>query len=536
MFDHLQGLIAGGGVDCGSTTGYVAPYALGSFCQVTTTSGIVNAGPQWFFVAPQFTSIINCPAKYSALLTCEPMGACCMPDESCQQATEDDCLNQFGGVSWLGAYTQCPGKAYQNVGAGGAFEDIRNTGTIAYNSTNYADTGDAGIPIGFAFTFYGNIFTTCTVAPKGYVTFDATPTADYTPDPIPSTNPPNNLVAALWQDLNPPGYPGSASVRYQMLGAPPNRHFVVQWTNVPRYWATGSNTFQLALYENGDIEYRYLAFDSPGNVSGIENSSGTEGLPVTAAQNSSLKISLVAVAGVSCNLPPVCKAGGPYAGECGQGIQLDGSSTFDPGGDPFTYLWTSDCPNATFDNPGAARPVLTSHGITQCPFTCTVTLTATDDEGAMSSCSAQVTMTDTVAPVASAELNPVSFICPRLANEYPGCKGAHAKVVVNCADTCGANSVGTATLNGVPVVDGEDIFVRVLFPWDTDKCPEVIFPDEGIECPVKQFCGHSFKLDSTCTDVCGNVGHGSDVFQCNYDEDEEGDWHDVPGNQIMRTR
>ena len=91
-------------------------------------------------------------------------------------------------------------------------------------------------------------------------------------------------------------------------------------------------------------------------------------------------------------------------------------------------------------------------------------------------------------------------------------------------------------MNGVPVVAGEDIFVQVLFPWDTDECPEVILTDEGIECPVKQFCGKAFKLDSTCTDICGNVGTGSDSFGCNYDEDEEGDWSDVPGNQIMRTR
>jgi hypothetical protein len=353
MFDHLQGLIeGGGGTDCSGTTGYVNPYALGSWCQITQTIG-QNSGPQWFFVAPQFTQIVACPTQYTALLHCEPYGACCMPDETCSQQTEADCT-AMGGINWLGGYVACPSPM-----------------------------------------------------------------------------------------------------------APP---------------------------------------------------------PLT------------------CNLPPVCNAGGPYSGECGAPIQLDGTGSYDPGGDGFTYFWTTDCPNGVFDDNEKARPKITLSGVTSTPFTCNIALTLVDSAGATSSCATTVTVTDNAAPVASAELNPVCFLCPQLVDPFAGCPGQHAQVKISCNDACDPNPIGSgALLNGVPVLDGEDVFIQVIL--GQDESGDINFGDETGDtgCPAKVFTGSVFTLESTCVDAAGNSATASDVYECETqgggDEDD-----DVPGSGITRTR
>jgi hypothetical protein len=98
---------------------------------------------------------------------------------------------------------------------------------------------------------------------------------------------------------------------------------------------------------------------------------------------------------------PVCDAGGPYtlnATATGTNqVQLDGTGSSDADGDLLTYLWTTDCANATFDDPTSPTPILT-YNINVCETTnlqCMVTLTV-DDGCDTSTCSNSVTVTATV--------------------------------------------------------------------------------------------------------------------------------------------
>ena len=101
------------------------------------------------------------------------------------------------------------------------------------------------------------------------------------------------------------------------------------------------------------------------------------------------------------NEPPTADAGGPYSGDEGSAIALDGATADDPDSDPLTYDWSVNSTLCSFDDPTALNPNLTCSD----DGTYQVTLTVTDGVNDPVSDSASVTV-DNVPPSVDAD-NPV---------------------------------------------------------------------------------------------------------------------------------
>ena len=111
-----------------------------------------------------------------------------------------------------------------------------------------------GFDIGFNFPFYGSEYSELMFTTNGLVAFDPKgPTCCYwggvnIPDPAH----PNNLIAPFWDDLVVGVYnPGG--IYYDIGGVQPNRYLFFQCPNVTTYYGSDPFSFQVVLYENGDI-------------------------------------------------------------------------------------------------------------------------------------------------------------------------------------------------------------------------------------------------------------------------------------------
>ncbi|MBE3574316.1 MAG: PKD domain-containing protein [Firmicutes bacterium] len=174
------------------------------------------------------------------------------------------------GMIWLDS-DQPGGPTFEWV-------DITTTG----NRVNLGDDSGVSVDLPWPFPFYGGTYTSLSVCSNGYLTFGST-TGDYSNDPIPDDNTPNNLLAVYWDDLSP----NRAGSVYTYHDAAHER-FVVEWYQVPLYPNTGALTFEAILYPDGRILYQYGPPEAPLNFGGkansatvgIENADGSDGLEV----------------------------------------------------------------------------------------------------------------------------------------------------------------------------------------------------------------------------------------------------------------
>ena len=99
---------------------------------------------------------------------------------------------------------------------------------------------------------------------------------------------------------------------------------------------------------------------------------------------------------------PVCNAGGPYQGECVNGVAtvtLDGSASFDPNGQPLEFFWSVECQGAVIVNQTSpvATLMYTMNGL--CTAKCgRVDLFVRNPQGEFSRCGTQVTFADSQPP------------------------------------------------------------------------------------------------------------------------------------------
>ena len=109
----------------------------------------------------------------------------------------------------------------------------------------------------FPVMFYGQSYGSVHVSTNGFVAL-IPPESSY-PDqaaPIPDAALPNGLVAAFWRDLVID--PASASVRTAVVGAAPNRRFVIEWREAAFFGnSTVKVTVEVIFEEGGDITLNY---------------------------------------------------------------------------------------------------------------------------------------------------------------------------------------------------------------------------------------------------------------------------------------
>lgn len=140
--------------------------------------------------------------------------------------------------------------------------------------------------IGFTFNFFGTNYTQFSASPDGFITLGSgVPSAQFTNSVTSTTNIPK--IYPYWDDL---ATGSNGYVRTALLGATPNRTFVVEWfVTVPRNTTGAANTtFQALLFETtNNIQFRYgTGGVATGNSSGGLTVSGTNFSSITFSTNS----------------------------------------------------------------------------------------------------------------------------------------------------------------------------------------------------------------------------------------------------------
>lgn len=136
------------------------------------------------------------------------------------------------------------------------------------------------INIGFNFEYYENTYSQLYISTNGVISFGEG-VWEFSNQEIPKPSSPNNLIAIFWDDLcaNYADY-NSGAVYYRRGGTTPNRYLVIEWYEISRLYYSDRLTFQVILFENGDILMQYLSLngDLTSTTVGIEDAIGSDGL------------------------------------------------------------------------------------------------------------------------------------------------------------------------------------------------------------------------------------------------------------------
>lgn len=177
------------------------------------------------------------------------------------------------------------GSHNANMAAAG-YESLQNDAFAhaVFSSGTINDTAVA-VPINFGFSFYGTSYNSVNVTDNGLLTFGATNQADTSGNDTSLLNdalgPQQPSIAALWTDLgftvgeltNVNGH-FQENVYWKDVAASGNipQHFTIQWykAQVLSDATLRQVDFEVSLFQNGDIEFRYndVATQSNGDVSG----------------------------------------------------------------------------------------------------------------------------------------------------------------------------------------------------------------------------------------------------------------------------
>ena len=141
------------------------------------------------------------------------------------------------------------------------------------------DDNYKGLDIGFEFPFYENRYSHLFVSTNGFIAFDSEGAYQFFNKSIPYPGAPNNYIAPFWDDLGVNCCNNQGGVYYKRGGTAPHRYLVIEWFRVSRLWNEETLTFEVILYENGDIVFQYSSMkgDLRWATVGIEDDVGGDG-------------------------------------------------------------------------------------------------------------------------------------------------------------------------------------------------------------------------------------------------------------------
>jgi len=178
---------------------------------------------------------------------------------------------------------KCVPFGFRTAPAGATYLTNNGTRNGSYGGTVSLDDGGwEGIPIGFDFNYFGNIFTAVNVGTNGvinfgpYANFDA---SQYSfPSGFPSPNSPVNTIGVIATDLY---LSSTGTIRFWTEGVAPGRVFVVQY-DAPGWTADGRHVAQAHLFETTGLVEIHVerATGTSGAASktfGLQDGTGTIG-------------------------------------------------------------------------------------------------------------------------------------------------------------------------------------------------------------------------------------------------------------------
>jgi subtilisin family serine protease len=198
------------------------------------------------------------------------------------------------GATWSGTLSPALPPTVDSITAGGS-----PAGYLPLSLFGIAPIGGVGddtitnfnVP---AFSYGGETYTRIGIVSNGYVVIGGGVSADvvFSPQTFPNAARPNNVVAPLWNDLNPPA---GGTLRIGALTDGVNQWIVIDWNRVKNFSNAVTHSFEIWL-QTGSTEEVTFAFGtgadagnagSPdtgsGGKTGAENRTGTSGKNVTPA-------------------------------------------------------------------------------------------------------------------------------------------------------------------------------------------------------------------------------------------------------------
>ncbi|UCE65078.1 MAG: T9SS type A sorting domain-containing protein [Candidatus Zixiibacteriota bacterium] len=155
--------------------------------------------------------------------------------------------------------------------------DISSIGQVIDFGVDIDDGNSGPLDLGFSFNFYGNDFNSICVCTNGWASFTDSVSVEYGNVAIPDPEPPNNMLAVFYDDMNFEN--GGTGYFYTNN----SDSAIITWQDVPDWRQEGIFTFQIILVAPMSVTYQYEEM-GPGRLSecsiGIENGDGTIGLEV----------------------------------------------------------------------------------------------------------------------------------------------------------------------------------------------------------------------------------------------------------------